>query len=66
MGETPRAVIIRVQPQKVYSKIINLMLEWNFDALTIGHASGKKSNKKNTNTDPACETIRLRFATYLQ
>lgn len=41
------------------------MLEWNFDALTIGHASGTKSKKKNANTDPACETIRARFETYL-
>jgi hypothetical protein len=50
---------------KVYAKIINLMLDWKFDQLTIGHASKNKSSKKNKNTDPACETIRTRFQNYL-
>ncbi|MDQ3742879.1 MAG: hypothetical protein M3444_00565 [Acidobacteriota bacterium] len=56
---------IVLNPNKVASKIINLMLEWKFDELTIGHASQNKSKKKNQNTDPACETIRVAFNNYI-
>lgn len=57
---------IVLNPNKVASKIINLMLEWRFDELTIGHASANKSKKKNQNTDPSCETIREAFVNYIE